>query len=334
MRTARIKVKEAGYYHCMSRIIERRHILGELEKERFRGIMRSLEGFCCLQILTYTIMTNHFHILVKVPERREISDKELIYRLGLLYGPVRVNEVATHLADLRRSGLDDAAELLKERYTYRMFDISEFFKTLKQKFSQYYNRREERHGTLWEQRFKSILVEGTGHALTTIAAYIDLNAVRAGLVEDPRSYRYCGYGEAVAGNRRSRAGLKRAMHILDTKAAWSDYGSSYRQKLYVQGKAKGVGPDGKPIRCGFTEEQIRKVLDEGGRLPLHVVLHCRVRYFSDGVALGSKEFVERIFHQHREQFSPKRDSGARSMRFADWKGLHTLRALRLNPVSI
>ncbi|MDZ4200411.1 MAG: hypothetical protein U1E27_14130 [Kiritimatiellia bacterium] len=38
----------------------------------------------------------------------------------------------------------------------------------------WYNHRENRHGTLWEDRFKSILVEGRGHALATLAAYIDL----------------------------------------------------------------------------------------------------------------------------------------------------------------
>ena len=97
MRTARIKVDGLGYYHCMSRVIERRYILGDLEKERFRKIMRDLEGFCCLQIITYAIMTNHFHILLKVPERREISDKELIYRLGLLYDKSEVEQVAEQL---------------------------------------------------------------------------------------------------------------------------------------------------------------------------------------------------------------------------------------------
>lgn len=50
-------------------------------------------------------------------------------------------------------------------------------------------------------RNRSILVQGSSNALTTMAAYIDLNPVRAGLVEDPGAYRYCGYGEAVGGSR-------------------------------------------------------------------------------------------------------------------------------------
>jgi hypothetical protein len=56
-----------------------------------------------------------------------------------------------------------------------------------------------RQGTLWEERFKSVLVEGAGPALSVMAAYIDMNPVRAGLVSDPKDYRWCGNAAAVAG---------------------------------------------------------------------------------------------------------------------------------------
>ena len=54
--------------------------------------------------------------------------------------------------------------------------------------------------------FKSVLVEGRGNPLQTMAAYIDLNGVRAGLAKDPKDYRFCGYAEAVAGRARAREG--------------------------------------------------------------------------------------------------------------------------------
>ena len=63
------------------------------------------------------------------------------------------------------------------------------------------------------------------------------------------------------------------------------------------------------------------------------LLHCNVRYFADGVALGSKAFVEAVFRGHRDQFGLKRATGARRMRFGDWGGLCTLRDLRLTVVS-
>ncbi|HUF62247.1 MAG TPA: hypothetical protein VMN36_09245, partial [Verrucomicrobiales bacterium] len=68
-------------------------------------------------------------------------------------------------------------------------------------------------GTVWEERFKSVLVEGAGQSaqgpggLAAVAAYIDLNAVRAGLVDDPAKYRWSSYGEAVAGDAEAREGL-------------------------------------------------------------------------------------------------------------------------------
>tara|TARA_B100001123_G_scaffold354875_1_gene407626 strand:- start:165 stop:374 length:210 start_codon:yes stop_codon:yes gene_type:complete len=66
----------------------------------------------------------------------------------------------------------------------RMGDLSFFIKELKQWFSIWYNRTHKRYGTLWAERFKSVLVKGVPASLKTIAAYIDLNPVRAGLVED------------------------------------------------------------------------------------------------------------------------------------------------------
>jgi hypothetical protein len=66
---------------------------------------------------------------------------------------------------------------------------------------------------------------------------------------------------------------------------------------------------------------------------LRQVLRCRVRYFSDGVAIGSKAFVDDVFRQHRGYFGPKRRDGARPLRFAAWGGLCAARDLRLAPIA-
>ena len=177
MRKARIMADGTGYYHCMSRIIEKRHILESEEKEHFHKLMRAMQGFSGINILTYAILSNHWHILLEVPVRIDISDDELLRRLKYIYDATYVKLVADTISDLRKDDQNQAADQIKAGYTYRMYDVSEFFKTLKQKFSQWYNKRNSRNGTLWEQRFKSILVEGSEHALLTMAAYIDLNPV-------------------------------------------------------------------------------------------------------------------------------------------------------------
>jgi REP element-mobilizing transposase RayT len=335
MRQARIKADGGGYYHGMSRIIERRHILGPVEKERLLRLMRDLAGFGGLEILTYALMSNHLHILVHVPARREVSDAELLQRLLHIMQPVQVELIGRQLREYRAQGLDFAAEALKERFTYRMFDLSEFFKALKQRFSQFYNRREGRCGPLWEQRFKSLLVEPSAAALLTVAAYIDLNAVRAGLTTDPKDYRYGGYGAAVGGETQARVGLQRLLErITGGSLTWSEAQRLYRQQLYGRGEQKGLAAEGHPLRPGFTREQVRQVLEAGGRLSLPELLRCRVRYFSDGLALGGAAFLQEVFERHRSRFGPRRRSAARPMRGGDWGDLCTLRDLRVERICV
>ena len=62
-------------------------------------------------------------------------------------------------------------------------------KELKERFSRWFNKRHGRRGMLWQDRYRSVLVED-GDALRTMAAYIDLNPVRAGLIDDPKDYRW------------------------------------------------------------------------------------------------------------------------------------------------
>lgn len=330
MRTARIKGGDGSCYHCMSRIIERRFVLGDLEKEVFRKMLRKCEAFSGVKVLTYAFMSNHFHILVEVPDKRDISDETFLRRVGELYSRSLVRSLATQFEKARDVGgesVDERIQRIKDRYVYRMGDVSEFIKTLKQRFTQWYNQREKRRGTLWEERFKSILVEGRGHALATLAAYIDLNAVRAGLVEDPKEYRYCGYGEAEGGSLKARAGLARVMESLTRTGSWAEVGHAYRMHVYQSGeKTEG--------RTGFEPIEVKQVLKGKGKITLKQALRCRVRYFSDGVALGSRDFVDSVFREHRDHFGAKRTTGARPMRRAEWGGLYTARALRLEPVSV
>jgi putative transposase len=103
--------------------------------------------------------------------------------------------------------------------------------------------------------------------------------------------------------------------------------------LYATGGKKGLSPDGKVIKEGFSEEDVEKVLAEGGRLPLDELLRCRVRYFSDGLVLGSKEYVNGVFRKYRGRFGVKRKTGAREMRHGDWGGVCTMRDLRVQVIS-
>jgi len=60
----------------------------------------------------------------------------------------------------------------RECEAFRMHDLSEFMKGLLIRFTRWFNRVHSRSGTLWEERFKSVIVE-SGVAARTMAAYID-----------------------------------------------------------------------------------------------------------------------------------------------------------------
>jgi hypothetical protein len=163
-------------------------------------------------------------------------------------------------------------------------------------------------------------VENSDHALTTMAAYIDLNPVRAGLVDDPKDYRHCGYTEAIAQGTTARMGIALIMRSQGQEGSWRSIVAKYRTYLFSTGKETDA-------RKGFNPKQVQEVLNQEGELPLETLIRCHVRYFNDGVALGSRLFIEEVFENNRLLFGKHRKNGARKMRGGDWKGLYSLRNL-------
>ena len=336
MRKSRIKAEKGiGCYHVTSRIVDRSFKMDEREREIFRHILRKAAAFSGVNVLTYAILSNHFHVLLDVPVQPVLDDAELLRRVAALYGATEANLYKEQWEAWRRSGLDILVEREQEQLRRRMGDVSPFMKLLKQRYSISYNQRHTRTGTLWEGRYASILVEGESRALSTVAAYIDLNPVRAGIVKDPADYRWSGYGEACSGARSARQGIfalqASSQHGQDV--SWSDALSAYRTYLYTHGEERR-DEAGRLLRVGFSPEEARGVIDRGGKMPLPDLLRCRVRYFRDGLAFGSKAFVEGVFNRNRPHFGAKRKTGARKMRFCLGEGFCIARDLRVVPVSV
>ena len=319
-------------YHCISRVVDRRFVLGDVEREQFRMLMRMQENFTGCRVLSYVIMSNHFHILLEVPPMNEegLSDAELLKRLSALYSEAFVAEVGRQLAEARQSGNESYRCDIHARFTYRMHDLSQFMKTLLQRFTSWFNRGHQRSGVLWEQRFKSVIVED-GVASKTMAAYIDLNPIRAGMVQDPADYRWSSYGEAVGGGaqgngKKARAGLVRAMRahkgIEADDTLWAHDVSREYRKLLMAGAVikqqarigKNGGLETRTTRRGISQDQAAKGQQAGGELSVARMLRHRVRYFTDGAVIGSKGFVNEAFVNARDRFGSRRKDGARRMR--------------------
>ena len=323
MRMRRLKIhpdRPIGFYHCLSRVVDRRFVLGDSEKAKFIEFMREYEAFCGVEVLSYCVLSNHFHILVAVPKRPDSvpSEDDLVRRLDGLSGAAITANKARQMFDMFRKAKDDkGAEEFRRSIWNRLYDVSEFMKLLKQRYTQWHNRRHQRTGTLWEERFKSVLVEGAGQVLATMAAYIDLNPVRAGLVRDPKDYRWCSYGEAVAGKKRARLGIQKIAEAIQdgNEETLTRSMEIYRKKLAIDGmENEGTREDGSPMRLGIKQEAAMEILKADGKLPMSEYLKCRVRYFGDGLVLGTREFVDGVFRENRERFGKKRQSGARPMR--------------------
>ena len=122
---------------------------------------------------------------------------------------------------------------------------------------------------------------------------------------DPKDYRYCGYSEAVAGKMEARAGLRKVLEAKTEKTALS----VYRKILFLMGSAttrKG--------QMAMDRETVKKVVEQDGELPVAQVLRLRIRYFTDGMVLSSKDYVNQIFEANRGLFGKKRKTRARQMR--------------------
>lgn len=323
MRQGRLTAEEGkdGLYHCMSRVVGGEFLLGEKEKEFFVRWMWRLAAFLQIEILDYVVMSNHYHQLVRVPGVVKLSDGDLLKRLKAYYGEESAK--VKLFEDAVKKG-EQAVCPLRRRYLQRMGNISEFEKVLKQGFSSWYNRRHNRRGTLWMERFKSVLVQDSLEARGIMATYIDLNPVRAEMVKDPRNYRHCGYGAAMGGDERCRRGIMKVTGIRN----WKKASSAYRLYLMERGQSQVQGKKG-----SITRELRLKTLEREGHLPLRELLRLRVRYFTDGLVLGSELFVEEVFENNRSRFGEKRKSGARPIRGMQSQSLKVIRDLRLNPVS-
>ena len=347
-------VSKPEIYHTLGRVVGRGFLLGEEEREHFRMLMRMCEKFTGCRVLTYCLMSNHFHILLEVTPVPEggISDALLMERLGVFYGEAQVAAIAREMeeaAAVRERGefelppLDEGGvpltreeelaagrreaagrvEEIRHRYTRRMHDLSWFMKSLLERFTKWFNGKHSRSGTLWEDRFKSVIVE-SGMAARTIAAYIDLNPVRAGMVSDPADYRWSGYGEAIGGGMKGNGKKSRMGLILAVKnpvsrdqialESWKDVSRIYRRTMGLA-LEKSSKSD---ATAGMNEaEYLERATEDRPHLPeftLAKMLRCRVRYFTDGAVIGSKEFVNEAFAGARERFSAKRRDGARRMR--------------------
>ena len=86
MRTRRLKViGQTAVYHCITRAVGGELLFGDAEKEVMRKQLWRVAAFCGVEVLTYCVMSNHLHVLVRVRDEECVCDEELVRRFEFLY---------------------------------------------------------------------------------------------------------------------------------------------------------------------------------------------------------------------------------------------------------
>ncbi len=286
-------------YHVISRTTGQEFSLGDLEKEHLMKRIKFLSSVYFVKVFTFSILSNHFHLLVQMQPGDDVSDDEIERRFRLRYGPKRPfpKEETAH-------------------YRAKWSDLSEYVKEIKQGFAYWYNRRENRRGYFWSERFKSVVVED-GAALLSCMAYIDLNAVRANLVDRPENYRYCGLGYHMgSGNKDGFLSLNISEFSNQNESPLQ----AYRRYVYEVGSVdhfKGKRP---------IPESVLKAAGKGDyRVSQTLLFRYRSRYFTESVVLGSKGFVREVYGNLRTFLKTKQDRDPTRIKGLD--GLYSLKRL-------
>jgi len=312
-RMARLKYRDPrdGYYHIISRTVLKSFLLDDEARETFLGILRMLSRVYFVKVVTFSLMSNHFHLIVRMLPAEDMSDNEVEERFNIYYneGKQKRNWRPWHVSDA-------------PRYRCRFADLSRFVQDLKQRFSRWHNRKHDNQGHVWSERFRSVMLED-GRALLACMVYVELNSIRAGLVARPEEFRYCGLSHLVSGGRASawldHETLTRLMNSSllteigmtrsesdksERKRANQSSENDIKQYLGVVYKEGLIGVEGKGhIRSDRANQAQETNFAEVG---IFSFLQ-RWQHFSSGVFIGSKGFCMERFKEFREYFQTSVD---------------------------
>ena len=204
-----------------------------------------------------------------------------------------------------------------EHYRERFSSLSRYVKDIKQTFSRLYNRKKNRRGTLWGERFKSVIVE-KGETLINCLAYIDPNAVRAGIVKRPEAYRWCSIGHHVqTGNRDDFLSLNYELTGFRVEDALRL--KKYREYLYHAG---AIGKRGK---AKIPKKVIEEAASNNFELSRIKRLRYRSRYFTDSGIIGSKAFVLSTYELFKDRLYESRERVPK--RVSSFDGMYSMKRL-------
>ncbi len=304
-RIARMIVQgEKSVYHIMSRTALDGYPFGAAEKDEFVRIIQKFSKLYFVEVLGFCIMGNHFHLVVQMNPETDYTDEDIQKRFKSFYG--------------------DEQFFIKENipnFRKKWASLSEYMKDIKHTFSWYYNKRHHRKGTLWGERFKSVIVQ-RGETLINCLAYIDLNPLRAGIVDRPEAYRWNSLGYHVqTGNKDNFLSLDFGLREFGVKTI-KERLRRYRRYAYEAGAVDRPEKGKAKVIDKAVIEKERKRDFEFSRVQR---FQSRTRYFSDSGIIGTKEFVRQNYQLFKGLFQSKREKIPKPIKGLD--GVYSLKRL-------
>jgi hypothetical protein len=246
---------------------------GDVEKEKFIELIKRASQYFTVEVLSYQIMGNHWHIVCYAPAML-LCPRETAKRYNKFYAGKK---------PLLRSGDAEC-----ERVARYMRDVGGFIGWIEQCFADWFNktRTPRRRGTLWGGRFKSSILD-RDTALWECICYAEMNSVRAHLVQDPADYRFGSWGEwCSTGKHPFAANLKRRLPEFEGEQSRSNTLADIEKQLRVDLARRKAADAGAPP--GAIEE----AMTAAAKTPSFALrLDRRVRYWTDGLVIGTKKFV-------------------------------------------
>ncbi|MDY0269696.1 transposase [Trichloromonas sp.] len=195
-RSNLVSLSDTPWYHVVSRCVRRAYLCGEdtvtgMNFDHRRGWIetriRELASIFAIDIAAYAVMSNHYHLVVRIDEERTEawSDEEVLRRwVRLFTGPVLVQRYLSAARDRMSDSERLHVREWVETYRARLHDLSWFMRVLNETLARMANAEDGCTGRFWEGRFKSqaLLDE---QAVLMAMAYVDLNPIRAGMAETP-----------------------------------------------------------------------------------------------------------------------------------------------------
>ncbi len=304
-RIARMIVKgEPAIYHLVSRTVLDGFVIGDVEKDYLLKLIKQLNEIYFTEVFGFCLMGNHFHILVKIIPGKEYSDEDIKSRYERYYGTDEQPE-------------DDQIPLLRQKWS----SISQFLKEIKQTFSRYYNKIHNRRGFFWSDRFKSVIVEN-GETLINCLAYIDLNPIRAEIVERPEEYRWNSLGYHVqTGNKDGFLSTDFGLKEFTVKSE-KERIRLYRKYVYATG---AICPNDQQQSKIMDKKIVSKKQKKKNKIDRKYRFLHRTRYFTDSGIIGSREFVSAHYQEFKDVFMSKREKIPKAIAGLD--GVYSLKRL-------